>query len=141
MARNLTSTFTIKIRTKVGADLTYDSLIYVTNIQLEYKDDTTIIPRSTSIIAKRTPAQKSGRGTAQRYVNGKMPTNALPNAGRREKNFGAAAQPVKKAEPEVAPARTAAPAPAGGETEDDMINAMFQAQSEAWNKTQEQLAK
>jgi protein MPE1 len=67
-----------------------------------------------------------------------MPTNALPNAGRREKNFGITAQPQKKPEEN---GQSSAPAPTGGESEEDMIAAMFQAQSEQWNKTQEQLAK
>lgn len=34
----------------------------------EYKDDLFMIPRSTSVIAKRLPATKPGRGGAQRYV-------------------------------------------------------------------------
>ncbi|MCJ1413816.1 hypothetical protein MMC32_000141 [Xylographa parallela] len=41
-----------------------------------YDDDTTIIPRSTTVVAKRLPASKPGRGGAQRYVSGKMPVNA-----------------------------------------------------------------
>jgi len=69
-----------------------------------------------------------------------MPTNALPNAGRREKNFGATAQPVKKQEPEHSNGHSSAPASAGPESEEDKIAAMFQAQDEQWNKTQEQLA-
>ena len=70
-----------------------------------------------------------------------MPTNALPNAGRREKNFGSTAQPTKKPENEQNNSHSSTPALTGGETEEDMINAMFQNQSEQWNKTQEQLAK
>ena len=114
----------------------------ILTISSEYNDDTTIIPRSTSIIARRLPPTKPGRGTAQRYVSGKMPTNALPNAGRREKNFGSSAQPAKKPEAEQnSNAQSSAPALTGAETEEEMIAAMFQAQSEQWNKTQEQLAK
>lgn len=70
-----------------------------------------------------------------------MPTNALPNSGRREKNFGSSAQPAKKPEAEQNNGQSSAPALTGAETEDEMIAAMFQAQSEQWNKTQEQLAK
>lgn len=70
-----------------------------------------------------------------------MPTNALPNAGRREKNFGSTTQPLKKPENEQSNGHVSAPALTGGESEEDMINAMFQTQSEQWNKTQEQLAK
>lgn len=47
-----------------------------TNPLTVYDDDTTIIPRSTTVIAKRLPAAKSGRGGAARYVSGKMPVNA-----------------------------------------------------------------
>jgi protein MPE1 len=65
-----------------------------------------------------------------------MPTNALPNAGRREKNFGSAAQPQKKPETEPTNGKKLT----GAESEDDRIAAMFEAQSEQWNKTQEQLA-
>ncbi|MCJ1281693.1 hypothetical protein MMC26_001015 [Xylographa opegraphella] len=41
-----------------------------------YDDDTTIIPRSTTVVAKRLPASRPGRGGAQRYVSGKMPVSA-----------------------------------------------------------------
>lgn len=103
----------------------------------EYDDDTTTIPRSTSIIARRLPATKHGKGTAQRYVSGKMPVNALPNAGRREKNFGVALQPAKKAETEI----KTAPVLGESASEEDMINAMLQSNTEQWNQTQEKLAK
>lgn len=35
---------------------------------LEYKDDSYTIPRSTSVIAKRMPASRPGRGRAAIYV-------------------------------------------------------------------------
>lgn len=111
----------------------------------EYDDDTTIIPRSTPIIARRLPPSKPGRGTAQRYVSGKMPMNALPNAGRREKNFGNAPTAVKKAEPATSNGGSNFPGLSSGggtgDSEEDKIAAMFQASSEQWNKTQEQMAK
>lgn len=69
-----------------------------------------------------------------------MPTTALPNAGRREKNFGTTAQPAKKPEAEHSDGHSNAPLPTGPESEEDKIAAMFQAQDEQWNKTQEQLA-
>lgn len=63
-----------------------------------------------------------------------MPTNALPNAGRREKNFGTTAVPKKTEDaPAAAPAVT-------GDSEEDRIAAMLEANTEQWNKTQEQLA-
>ena len=36
----------------------------------EYTDDTTMVPRSSSILVKRLPAAKPGKGTAQNYVTG-----------------------------------------------------------------------
>lgn len=63
-----------------------------------------------------------------------MPINALPNAGRREKNFGTTAAP-KKDETPVVTAPTA-----NGDSEEDMISAMLEANTEQWNRTQEQMA-
>lgn len=54
-----------------------------TNIATEYDDDTTIIPRSSSVIARRLPAARPGYGKAARYVTGKMPVTAK-NAYRTE---------------------------------------------------------
>ncbi|KAF2487334.1 DWNN domain-containing protein [Neohortaea acidophila] len=47
-----------------------------------YDDDTTQIPRSTTVIARRHPS-RPGAGRAARYVTGKMPVNAK-NAHRIE---------------------------------------------------------
>jgi protein MPE1 len=42
----------------------------------EYKDDTTLIPRSSTVIAIRRPAPR-GQGRAARYVTGKPPVRAF----------------------------------------------------------------
>lgn len=68
--------------------------------------------------------------------------NALPNAGRREKNFGGAPAPVKKVEPAaINGGGSFLGQSSAGDTEEDKIAAMFQASSEQWNKTQEHMAK
>src|SRR5690242_2070879 len=36
----------------------------------EFKDDSEIIPRSSSVVVKRLPAVRPGRGKASMYVNG-----------------------------------------------------------------------
>lgn len=41
-----------------------------------YDDDTTQIPRSTTVIARRLPASRPGAGRAARYVTGQMPLRA-----------------------------------------------------------------
>ncbi|KAH9864570.1 hypothetical protein J1614_010505 [Plenodomus biglobosus] len=42
----------------------------------EYKDDTTLIPRSDTVVAVRRPAPR-GRGRAARYVTGRAPVRAI----------------------------------------------------------------
>lgn len=101
----------------------------------EYDDDTTIIPRSTYVIARRLPATRPGRGTAARYVSGKMPM--APNMNRSERH-GHMSKPGQKEETtDTAPAKPIIT----GDSEADQIAAMFAASSDAWSKTQEQMAK
>ena len=49
----------------------------------EYEDDTEIVPRSTTVIARRLPAARPGKGKAARYLSGKPPVTAK-NLGRAE---------------------------------------------------------
>ena len=58
-----------------------------TNGSVEFGDDTEIIPRSTTVIAKRLPAIRPGKGGAARYVSGKPPLNAK-NSSRTENSGG-----------------------------------------------------
>lgn len=46
----------------------------------EYTDDTEIIPKDSTVIARRAPAAAPGKGRAARYVSGKPPVSAKPNA-------------------------------------------------------------
>ncbi|EWC46504.1 hypothetical protein DRE_04227 [Drechslerella stenobrocha 248] len=121
---------------KLGDGTDFDLAIYDEETNEEYVDDTVMIPRGTAITARRLPPAKPGRGTAQRYVTGKMPTVAL-SAGRIEKKAHTThASTVSK---------PAAPSPvpglgSEGQTEEERIAAMFQASSEQWNQTQEQMA-
>lgn len=96
-----------------------------------YDDDTALIPRSTSVVARRLPPSKPGAGRAARYMSGKVPTHAK-NASRKEPH---GKQALGKT--------TAAPAPTpmhAGMTEEQKMAAMFEAQGAAWNAQQEELA-
>ena len=53
----------------------------MTNSWLEYTDDTEIIPKDSTVLARRLPAQVPGKGRAARYVSGKPPASARANAG------------------------------------------------------------
>jgi protein MPE1 len=48
----------------------------------EYDDDTTIISRSSTVIARRVPASKPGAGRAARYVSGRAPVRAIKHSQR-----------------------------------------------------------
>lgn len=96
----------------------------------EYDDDTTIIPRSTTVIARRQPAVKAGAGRAARYVSGKMPI-AAKNASRKEQ--------VAKASTSK-PSANALNQMSNAMTEEERMAAMFAAQTEQWSAQQEELS-
>lgn len=104
----------------------------VTNKCSEYDDDTTIIPRSTSIIARRLPPIKPGAGRAARYMSGKMPVNAK-NSSRKE-------QSTTKSNAKLAASTNGAAEISSAMTEEQRMAAMFQAQSEQWSAQQEEMA-
>ena len=100
-----------------------------TNRLEEYDDDTTIIPRSTTVIARRLPPIKPGAGRAARYVSGKMPASAK-NSSRRE-HTSKAAKPSTLGLSQMSTAMT----------EEEKMAAMFQVQSDQWSAQQEEMAK
>ncbi|KAF1816214.1 DWNN-domain-containing protein [Eremomyces bilateralis CBS 781.70] len=112
-----------------GSD--FDLSIYPEDANDEYDDDTVIIPRSTTVIARRIPAARHGHGKAARYVSGHAPVRAK-NAYRGE-------APAKSA-PRSAPS-AAAGSMATAQTEEERIAAMFQEQGDLWAQTQEKMSK
>ena len=83
----LTSSFTIppiRVRPSIRAASDHDALLpllllaFVIPVALgclrtchaEYKDDSQIVPRSTSVIVKRRPAVRPGKGRAAMYISG-----------------------------------------------------------------------
>lgn len=97
----------------------------------EYDDDTSVIPRSTTVIAKRLPAAKAGRGGAARYVSGKMPQNAK-NSHRLE------APATKNSSLNVPSGATAMN---GAQNEEERIAAMFKMGADQWVQQQQEMAK
>ena len=105
------------------------------NTRTEYDDDSTVIPRSTSVVARRLPPAKPGRGSAARYVSGKMPVNSL-NHSRVERTASNPAVPVK-APDKISGASEMAKA----QSEEEKIEAMFKAGAEQWDRQQMEMAK
>ena len=101
-----------------------------TDRSLEYDDDTIIIPRSTTVVARRQPAIKQGAGRAARYVSGKMPVSAK-NHSRKEQAVKAS---VTK------PSASAINQMNNALTEEDKMAAMFAAQTEQWSAQQEEMS-
>jgi protein MPE1 len=113
---------------KLGTGTDFDLKIYEEASNQEYLDDTTLIPRATSVIVRRMPAARHGKGTAARYVVGKGPTRARPGANKQT--------------PSAPVPATQASFPNGvtGDTEDSKIHAMFAASSQQWAAAQEKMA-
>lgn len=100
----------------------------------EYDDDTTIVPRSTTVLARRLPAARPGHGRAARYVSGKAPVTAK-NSYRTESS---AAKPAMQAK--STPATDGAAAMGNAQTEEERIAAMFAAGAENWEQQKAKMA-
>lgn len=93
-----------------------------TNIPVEYTDDTDLIHKDSTVLARRLPAAVQGKGRAARYVSGKAPINARAQA-------------------------TAASKPAGkvldmnsAQTEEERVKALFSLTTAQWQQKQEEMA-
>ncbi|KAF2147351.1 uncharacterized protein K452DRAFT_304206 [Aplosporella prunicola CBS 121167] len=117
--------------TGLGDGTDFDLSIYTEDTNEEYDDDTTIIPRSTTVLARRLPAARPGHGRAARYVSGKAPVTAK-NSYRTE---SAASKPVAPK-----PAVDGASAMNSAQTEEERIAAMFAAGAENWEQQKAKMA-
>ncbi|KAK0947061.1 Protein mpe1 [Friedmanniomyces endolithicus] len=116
---------------KLGDGTDFDLEIYTPESMEKYDDDTTQIPRSTTVIARRLPASKQGAGRAARYVTGKMPIMAK-NQHRVESSHHASSKST--------PIASAVASNGREMTEEEKLNAMFTANNEAWKQDQAQMA-
>lgn len=96
---------------------------------VEYELDQDVIPRSSYVIARRSPATlKSGRfNNASRYVTGKPRINRKVMSNAPLANTGATTNTTSKPIDENI-------------SEEDRIKLMFENQSNAWAQTQDELA-
>jgi protein MPE1 len=129
--------FDLAIYADNGKDGEYMGIFFtsynVADNSIEYDDDTTLIPRSTSVIARRLPPSKPGAGRAARYMSGKMPIN-MKNSSRKE-------QASNKSHT-TSSSNAAVPTPIhAGMTEEEQMAALFEAQNAQWNATQDEMAK
>ena len=92
------------------------------NVRVEYTDDTEIIPKDSTVLAKRLPASAPGKGRAARYVSGKPPVSA------KHTTSSAASKAVKTVDMDKAM------------TEQERLQAMFQMTDAQWQQKQEEMA-
>ncbi|KAJ5041112.1 uncharacterized protein L3040_005666 [Drepanopeziza brunnea f. sp. 'multigermtubi'] len=122
----------IIITSGLGDGTEFDLIIYDEDGKEEYDDDTAIVPRSTTVTARRLPAIKRGAGRAQRYMTGKMPLNAKNSSRKEQAKQHAKASATSNAMAQMNNASM---------TEEERMNAMFQAQTEQWNDQLQEMGK
>ncbi|KAI9604775.1 hypothetical protein H4Q26_002744 [Puccinia striiformis f. sp. tritici PST-130] len=135
---------------KMGKGTDFDFAIYNADTDEEYSNDHTIIPRSSSVIARRLPPKRPGHGNAQQYVGVNLTgTNNRANppltahvdwrgGGAISKDF----RDRNESNPNPPQVTTFTPVLSGGErdSEAESMAAMFAAQDQQWQKTQETMA-
>ncbi|KAK9766236.1 Protein mpe1 [Basidiobolus ranarum] len=131
---------------KLGKGTDFDLAIYNAQTNEEYADDTFLIPRATSVLVRRLPASKPGKGTAQHYVNSSSPLNgnhshnAGQGRGRGRQLGGGALSYGPKTQATGNPQQPLLETSGEGDSEEARIQAMFRQTSEHWEQQQEKMA-
>ncbi|EXJ90789.1 hypothetical protein A1O1_03893 [Capronia coronata CBS 617.96] len=107
---------------RLGDGTDFDLKIYKENSNEEYTDDTEIIPKDSTVLARRLPASAPGKGRAARYVSGKPPVSAKPTTA------AAASKAVKAIDMDKAM------------TEQEKLKAMLQFTDAQWQQKQEEMS-
>jgi len=147
----------IILANNLGKANDFDLAVFDASSGEEYKDDAHIIPRSSSVVVKRTFA-KPGKGKAAMYIGGATSSSTSAASGAtKSMSSGPTAwhKPGNitkrfdvKDEPTSSPSTSMAPKPAtislsSAVTKEDeaaAMAAMFQMQTENWQETQEKMS-
>ncbi|KAJ7116047.1 DWNN domain-containing protein [Mycena epipterygia] len=157
----------IILANNMGKANDFDLFIYDSSSNKEFSDDSEIIPRSSSVIVKRRPAPRPGKGKASMYVAGAGVPTSEPvqrggpgggssswHKGAMSKRFDVKDEPPSSSSvpkpPMVGrhlrhnPILTSPQAKPAAATNDDdeasAMAAMFQAQTANWEETQEKMS-
>ncbi|KAI6113022.1 DWNN domain-containing protein [Pisolithus sp. B1] len=143
----------IILANNLGKANDFDLYVYDASTQQEYRDDTQIIPRSSSVIVKRLPAQRPGKGKAGMYLAGATGNAAIQTSDVVQRSGGVTwhrgAMSKRfdiKEEQQSAPSKASTPVttiPKNSVTKEDeaaAMAAMFQAQTANWEETQEKMS-
>lgn len=150
----------IILANNLGKANDFDLYVYDAATNQEFPDDAQIIQRSSSIVVKRLPSAKPGRGKAAMYIanannNNNNNNSAAPEPSARPASSqnGPSSSYYKgvmskrfDGKEDPAPAKTATPAPAPAipsdvpQDEAAAMAAMFQAQTANWEEAQEKMS-
>ncbi|KAG6919517.1 hypothetical protein DXG01_005107 [Tephrocybe rancida] len=160
----------IILANNMGKANDFDLVILDATSKQEFKDDSQVIPRSSSVIVKRLPSARPGKGKASMYLAGT--TGAVPisdplnkpgapsngstwHKGAMSKRFDGKEEPLPTVKSQVSRPTTVRPPvftpPQSGPntsiksvvTNDDekaALAAMFEAQTANWEETQEKMS-
>ncbi|KAG5654353.1 hypothetical protein H0H81_003811 [Sphagnurus paluster] len=147
----------IILANNMGKANDFDLVILDATSKQEFKDDSQIIPRSSSVIVKRLPSARPGKGKASMYLAGVG--NTLPTSdpitklggpsngptswhkGAMSKRFDGKEEAPSVTKPtSTGPATTIKSAAISNEDEKAAVAAMFQAQTANWEETQEKMS-
>ncbi|KAJ6591512.1 DWNN domain-containing protein [Mycena vulgaris] len=140
----------IILANNMGKANDFDLFIFDSSSNKEYTDDSEIIPRSSSVVVKRRPAARPGRGKASIYIAGaglSVPTSEPahrggPGAASSSWHKGAMSKrfDVKDEPSSSVPKPSMSTKPAADDDEASAMAAMFQAQTANWEETQEKMS-
>ena len=105
------------------SEILLDLVMEYANTQLEYAEDTERIPQSSLVLARRLPAKISGRGKANKYIDGKPPVEA-----RSISNITATRKAAKSVDVNAA------------QTEEERAAAVLRLGEEQWKQDQQEMA-
>lgn len=146
----------IILANNLGKANDFDLVILDPSSNEEYKDDSHVIPRSSSVVVKRVFA-KPGKGKAAMYIAGAStgsstatsdPSKAGQGAngsyawhrGNISKRFDGKEEPSSSASKPTAPTPVIKPSVITKDDEAAAMAAMFQAQNANWEETQEKMS-
>ncbi|KAF7370552.1 hypothetical protein MSAN_00687600 [Mycena sanguinolenta] len=140
----------IILANNMGKANDFDLFIYDSSTNKEYTDDSEIIPRSSSVVVKRRPAVRPGKGKASMYIAGAantVPTSepvqrSGPGSAPTTWHKGAMSKrfDVKEEPPSAPPPSTTLKPAAADDDEASAMEAMFKAQSANWEETQAKMS-
>ncbi|KAF4592969.1 hypothetical protein EYR38_008675 [Pleurotus pulmonarius] len=143
----------IILANNLGKANDFDLFVFDADTNQEYKDDSHIIPRSSSVVVKRMPAIKPGKGKAGMYIagaNSQHPTSdSVQRPGANAHNSWHRGAMSKRFDGKEEATTSTPPKPATPvfvknnitkEDEAAAMAAMFQAQTANWEETQEKMS-